>query len=157
MAQFKFKLAVVLRHRQAVEKEKLRLFSLAAARVKEVEDQIQALNRTMQETNDDVRQNRLVGRLDVNFITAHRRYLMGMQRKGADLVRLLAERQKEADAARAVLAEAARQTKVLEKLREGQESRWKEELDRKDLALTDEAGTQLATEEILKELTRTDA
>jgi len=154
MAQFKFKLEAVLKHRKSVEKEKLRDFSHAAARLKEIEDQVHELNRSMQETNDDVRKNRLVGRLDVSFITAHRRYLVGMQKRGADLVREMAERQKAVDVARAALAEAARQTKILEKLREGQQARWKEELDRKELAQMDEAGMQLGYAQLQADLIR---
>ncbi len=74
MAQFKFKLAAVLRHRESVEKERQRDYALALARQKEIEDQLKALDQTMQATNDDVRQNHLVGRLDVS-----RRESLGLQ------------------------------------------------------------------------------
>ncbi len=156
MAQFRFKLQAVLKHRKSVENQRLRDFSAAQARCQAVQDQIQELNRMLLETNDDVRRNRLVGRLDVTFISAHRRFLMGMQRKGTELVQVLTERKKEADVARLALAEAARQFKVLEKLREKQEQRWKEDLSRKELAQLDEVGMQLGYEQVKAELARLD-
>src|SRR3954465_9469342 len=127
MAQFKFKLAAVLRHREAIEKEKQRDYALALARQKELEDQLKALDQQMQTTNDDIRQNHLVGRLDVSFITAHRRFLMGMQRKAIEVVTAIAAAQKQAEVARAALGEAAKQRKILEKLRDTQHGRWREE------------------------------
>jgi flagellar FliJ protein len=144
MAQFKFKLAAVLRHREAIEKEKQRDYALALARQKDLEDQLKALDQQMQATNDDVRQNHLVGRLDVSFITAHRRFLLGMRRKAMDLAAALAKAQKETEAARVVMAEAAKQRMVLEKLREKQEGRWKDEMARKDMMALDEVAMQMA-------------
>src|SRR3954453_18473954 len=144
MAQFKFKLAAVLRHRESVEKERQRDYALALARQKEVEDQLKALDQSMRETNDDVRQNHLVGRLDVSFITAHRRFLLGMRRKAMDLAAALARAQKETEAARVVMAEAAKQRMVLDKLREKQEGRWRDETARKEMMALDEVAMQMA-------------
>src|SRR3954467_9004551 len=127
MPQFRFKLKSVLRHREIIEQSKQRDYALALGKLKELQDQLAALNLSMQSTNDDVRQNHLVGRLDVSFITAHRRFLLGMRRKAMDLAAALARAQKEAEAARVVMAEAAKQRMVLEKLREKQEQRWREE------------------------------
>jgi flagellar FliJ protein len=144
MAQFKFKLAAVLRHREAIEKEKQRDYALALARQKELEDQLKALDQQMQATNEDVRQNHLVGRLDVSFITAHRRFLLGMRRKAMDLAAALARAQKETEAARVVMAEAAKQRMVLEKLREKQQERWRDEVARKEMMALDEVAMQIA-------------
>jgi flagellar export protein FliJ len=143
MPQFKFKLAAVLRHREILEQSKERDYALAQGKVKELQDQLAALNQSMQSTNDDIRQNHLVGRLDVHFITAHRRFLVGKQRKAVDLVTAIAAAQKQADVARAALAEAAKQRKILEKLRETQQQRWREEASRKELAAADESAMQL--------------
>jgi flagellar FliJ protein len=144
MARFTFKLDAVLRHRKAIEQEKLRLYALALANMKELEDQLKALNQTMHDTNDDIRRNHLTGRLDIAFITAHRRFLLGMQRKAMDLVGSMTKLKKEVDAARVVLAEAAKARKVLEKLREKQEQRWKDETSRKEMIAADEVAMQLS-------------
>jgi flagellar export protein FliJ len=145
MAQFKFKLAAVLRHRSAIEKEKQRDYALALAAVKQLEDELKALNATMQSTSDDVRDNRLLGRLDINFITAHRRFLFGVQRKAMDLVTRIAAAQRTAETARQVMAEAAKNRMVLEKLRDTQQQRWKDETDRKEAAALDEVSMQMFT------------
>lgn len=144
MAKFVFKLAAVLRHRKAIEQEKLRLYAAALADFKALEDQLKELNLTMTQTNDDIRQNHLTGKLDISFITAHRRFLLGMQRKAMNLAAAMANSQKQVDAARAVLAEAAKQRKVLEKLREKQEQRWKDEVSRKEMIAADEVAMQLS-------------
>jgi flagellar export protein FliJ len=47
------------------------------------------------------------------------------------------------DSARVSLAEAAKQRKILEKLRETQEQRWREELSRKETIAADEVAMQL--------------
>lgn len=147
MPQFRFKLDAVLRQRAAFEKEKQRDLALVLAKMKDLEDQLKALNQTMQSTNDDLRANRLVGQIDVNFITAHRRFLLGMQRKAMGLVANMSAVQKEVDVARAALAEAAKAKKVLEKLKENQHNRWKEERDRREMRDLDEVAMQMSQPE----------
>ena len=146
MAQFRFKLEAVLRHRTVIEREKQRLYALALAAFKELEDQLKALNQTMQTSNDDIRQNRLVGRLDIGFITAHRRFLLGVQRKAMELVAAMNTAQQEVDRTRLALAEAAKARKVLEKLRETQNHRWQEEVSRKEMIAADEVAMQLTND-----------
>ena len=145
MAQFKFKLQPILRHRETLERERQRDYALALAKVKDLQDQLTNLNQILTDTNADVRDNRLTGKIDVNFITAHRRYLLGVQRKAMDLVTQIANAQSQAETARANLAEAAKQKKVLEKLREKQEQRWKDETARKEAIALDEVATQMFT------------
>ena len=146
MAQFRFKLDAVLRHRTAIEREKQRLYALALAAFKELEDQLKALNQTMNTANDDIRHNRLVGTLDIGFITAHRRFLLGMQRKAMELVAAMNKAQQEVDRTRQALAEAAKGRKVLEKLRETQKQRWQEEVSRKEMIAADEVAMQLSND-----------
>lgn len=148
MAKFVFKLAAVLRHRELVEQEKLRLFSEAQARLKALEGELADLQHAVEEANQDLRRNRLVGSLDVTFLISHRRFLLGMQRKGMEMVGRIAQAQREAAQAQVALAEAARARKVLEKLRERQLERWREEQARKELAMLDEVGGQLGFEYI---------
>jgi flagellar FliJ protein len=143
MAQFKFKLQPVLRHRETIERERQRDYALALAKLKDLQDQLAALNQHLTDTKTDVRDNHLTGRLDVNFITAHRRYLLGVQRKAMTLVTEIATAQREAETARQHLAEAAKQKKILEKLREKQQQRWNEDLARKEAAQLDEVGIQI--------------
>jgi flagellar FliJ protein len=86
--------------------------------------------------------NHLTGPLDVGYLAAHRRYSVAMQRKGLSLVQEMARQQKKVDEAQRLLAEAAKERKVIEKLREKQFERWKAEAERKELAEADEVGAQ---------------
>jgi flagellar protein FliJ len=148
MPQFVFKLAAVLRHRELAEKEKQRDYALALAQQQQLEDQLAALNRSMQATNDDIRQNHLVGRLDVNFITAHRRFLLGVQRKAMDLVNAIAKARLQTETARVALAQAATQRMTLEKLRDKQRQRWNDEVNRKELIALDEIAMQMSADNL---------
>ena len=51
--------------------------------------------------------------------------------------------QREIDAAHKKLAEAAKQRKIMEKLRDKQKERWKKEIDRKEAADLDEVSMRL--------------
>jgi flagellar FliJ protein len=149
MAQFVFRLQAVLRHRKAVEQEKLRDLAAAMTRLKAVEDELKALEQSMRETSEDVRRNHLTGRLDVAFITAHRRFLLGMQRKALELATKIAAARRDVEVVQTALAEAAKQRMVLDKLREKQHARWREELERKELAQLDEVGMQISVQNMM--------
>jgi flagellar export protein FliJ len=69
-----------------------------------------------------------------------------MQRKAMELVAAMSKAQQLVDAARTNLAEAAKQRKILEKLRETQEQRWREELSRKETIAADEIAMQLTND-----------
>jgi flagellar FliJ protein len=149
MAQFVFRLQAVLRHRKAVEQEKLRDLAAAMTRLKAVEDELKALEQSMRETSEDVRRNHLTGRLDVAFITAHRRFLLGMQRKALELATKIAAAGRDVEVVQTALAEAAKQRMMLDKLREKQHARWREELERKELAQLDEVGMQISVQNMM--------
>lgn len=144
MARFVFKLEGVLRQRELMEQAKQRELALKQRQYVELEGALQQLQSAVQMANQDVRENRLVGRLDMSFLAAHRRFLSGMQRRAVELVQRLALAQRGVADARAELAEAAKQRKVMEKLREKQFARWRAEQERRELAQLDEVGMQLA-------------
>jgi flagellar FliJ protein len=144
MPKFQFNLEGVLRQRKHIEQEKQRVLAEKQTQLVEIQNALRQLEETVRSTNDDVRQNRLVGRLDMNFIAAHRRFLNGMQRQGLELAQRIVLAQRAVDEARAQLAEAAKQRKIIEKLREKQFMRWRENLARREQAEMDEIGMQLA-------------
>jgi flagellar protein FliJ len=144
MARFQFKLEALLTHRRQIEKEKQR-------RVGQVQQEILAVRRHIQETqtliraeNQTLGAQELTGRLDMQYIAHEKRFV------GSLLVRIALASQKLAGleqtlaAARTELLAAARARKVIEKLREKQFARWRMEQERKDAAVIDEIGTQLA-------------
>jgi len=151
MAKFVFKLEGVLRQRKHIEQQKQRELAQKQRQLVEVRTHLRQLQEKVQQANQDVRTNRLVGRLDMQFLAAHRRFLAGMQRQGVEIMQRIALAQRAADEAQAALADAARQRKVIEKLREKQFARWRAEMERRELAQLDEIGMQLAYQNLTDE------
>lgn len=144
MARFEFKLEALLTHRAQIEKDKQR-------RLAQVQQQIQAVLRKIQDAETRIREeNRtlgtkeLTGVLDMQYIAHEKRFV------GALITRIILARQEIAAmevtlaTARKDLLAAARARKVIEKLKERQLERWRQEQERKEAAVMDEIGTQLA-------------
>lgn len=143
MAKFIFNLDGVLRQRKQVERDRQRALAEKMAEVHRLSEELRQMDQSMQSAVADVRENRLRGPIDLAFIAAHRRYTMAMQRKATDQARRIVAAQQIADAARVELAEAAKQRKIIEKLREKRYQLWKMELERKAAMEMDEVGMQM--------------
>src|SRR4051812_30104701 len=143
MARFVFRLETVLRQRKRAEQEAQRELAHRQAKLVGLQTDLQALDQGLRKAADDVRDNHLTGKLDLNFLAAHRRFVNAMQRQGLNLVQKIAAAQRSVDEARGLLAEAAKQRKVIEKLREKQLARWNDEQSRKETAAMDEIGSQI--------------
>ena len=144
MAKFVFKLAGVLKQRLHVERQRQRDLAERHAHLTSLQQQLKQLNDRVQTTNDDVRNNHLTGSLDMSFLAAHRRFLAAMQRGAVEIVQRMAVAQRQVDEALAALAEAAKQRKAIEKLREKQFECWRAEQDRKEVAELDEVSMQIS-------------
>jgi flagellar export protein FliJ len=144
VSQFKFKLQGVLEHRERIEKDRQRDLAAAQAEMVRLDGQLQLLNRDVQQSTADVRDHHLVGRLDMGYLAAHRRYMLGMRRKVLEVAQKISAQQQLVDAARHALAEASMRKKIIEKLREKQHRQWLENLARKEGAAMDELTTQLS-------------
>ena len=142
MARFVFPLESVLKHRTRVEQERMRELAVAQGEMTRLQQELKALNDAMQAGAQDMKANHLTGPIDVAYLAAHRRYAVAMQRKGQTIVLDMARQQKKVEDAQRLLAEAAKERKVIEKLREKQLERWKAETARKEQADADEVGAQ---------------
>jgi flagellar export protein FliJ len=151
MAKFNFKLEGVLRHRKNVERERQRELALLQAQLQQLENQLRELDQEVQSASGELRQNRLIGRLDLNYLAAHRRFVGAMQKKGMGLVQRMAIVQKQVDEARRALAQAAIQRKAIEKLREKQHQRWQDEQNRRQTEEIDEIGMQLTCRRVFEQ------
>jgi len=151
MAKFVFKLEGVLRQRKHAEQDKQRELAVKQKQFVELQQTLSGLQQSMQSANEDVRRNHLVGRLNLEFLAAHRRFLVGMQRQAVVTMQKLALALRAVDEARMELTEAAKQRKVIEKLREKQFARWREELAKREQAEMDEIGMQLAYQNLLED------
>jgi flagellar FliJ protein len=144
MAQFHFQLQGVLEHRERIEKDRQRDLAAAQAAMVRLNGELQAIDREVQQNTAQVRDHHLVGRLDMAFLAAHRRYMLGMRRKVVGLAQKISSQQQVVAAARDALAEASKQKKILEKLREKRHEQWMEALARREAAALDELTTQLS-------------
>src|SRR5215213_7493615 len=151
MARFVFQLDGVLRQRKLAEEQKQRELAVVQAEMTALEAQLRDLDQSVQSTTADVRTNRLVGRLDLDFLAAHRRYIAATQRKALELAERMAAVRVRLDAAHKALAEAARERKIIEKLREKREAEWKAAQARKEMAALDEIGTRIGYESGLQQ------
>lgn len=142
MPNFTFPLEAVLKHRTHAEQERLRELAACQGEMTRLQQELKALNDSMQASAHDMKANRLTGPIDVAFLAAQRRYTVAMQLKGNALVQDMARQQKKVDEAQRLLAEAAKERKVIEKLREKQFERWKQDIQRKEQADADEVGAQ---------------
>ena len=146
MSKFVFKFDGVLRQREHVETQRQRELAVVQQEMTGLQVELRALTDAVHASTADLRDNHLTGRLDLNFLAAHRRFTLAMARKGAALVQQIAGVQKRLDVAQAALAEAAKQRKIIEKLRERQLERWRSEDARRVGAELDEVNMQLALE-----------
>jgi flagellar protein FliJ len=144
MPRFKFQLEGVLRQRKQLERQRQRELAVVQAEMNQLTAQLKELETGTQAATQDLRSNRLTGVLDMSFIAAHRRFMLGVQRQGMALVQKMALVQQKIDAARLQLFEAAKGRKIIEKLREKQLERWKQEIGKKELAELDEVSMQLS-------------
>src|SRR5918999_4218890 len=113
MARFVFQLDGVLRQRKLAEEQKQREVAIVEAEMTALEAQLRELDRSVQSTTADLRTNHLTGRLDLNFLAAHRRFTAAMQRKAVALAGEMAAVKVRLDAARAALADAAKERKII--------------------------------------------
>jgi flagellar export protein FliJ len=108
MPQFIFKLQAVLRQRKNIEQQRQRELVGVQRRLVAIEQQLRAVDNGVRAAEEDLRQNRLLGKLDLSFLAAHRRYSLAMRRKVLELAKVMAGAQKQVDEARARLVEAAK-------------------------------------------------
>ena len=124
MPQFIFPLEAVLRHRKNTERERQRALAEAQALVMPLRNQLDVLDLAVRKSVEDIRTHRLTGVLDMNFLAAHRRFLNSSQKQAIELAQQIARMQIKVDVARRELATAARERKIIEKLKEKQFERW---------------------------------
>jgi flagellar protein FliJ len=147
MAKFVFQLDGVLRQRKHVEDQRKRELSAIQQQMSALDAELRALDASVRTAEEDLRQNRLVGKIDLAFLAAHRRYAFAMQRKAMGVVQKMADVQVQLEKAQRLAAEASKQKKILEKLRERRFARWREQLERRDLIEMDEISTRLSYEQ----------
>jgi flagellar FliJ protein len=144
MARFVFQLEGVLQHRTQLERQKMRAVAETRSQMTALETELRAMDEAVQAAAKQVRDNHLTGVLDMDFLAAHRRFMNASQRQAMEVVQRLAKAKVLFDEAQKQLVEAAKQRKIIEKLREKQHARWAAEAARIEGIELDELSMQLA-------------
>ena len=110
MAKFVFQLEGVLRQRTHVEQQRKRELAIIQSQMAGSMPNF-GFGRLGPASEQDLRQNRLVGRIDLAFLAAHRRYAFAMQRKAMGIAQKMAGVQIQLDKAQRNLAEAVKAEK----------------------------------------------
>ena len=146
MAAFDFALDGVLRQRTHVERQAQLASAKAEAAVAELQDRLRQIGEEIKTSADHLRENHLVGRLDVSYLIGQRRFGDAKQRQGEALVAELTAAAKASQAAQAALLEAAKRRKAMEVLRDKALARWRAAEAAREQADLDEVGTQIGYE-----------
>ena len=148
MARFVFQLEGVLQHRERIERERQRDHATVAAELRRMEQELRQLNDQIEQTASEVRQHHMTGRLDMNYLAAHRRYMLAMNRQLSVLNQKTEQQRQRVQAAHQALVEAAKQKKIIEKLRERRHRLWMDDRSRAEASALDELNTQLSFREL---------
>jgi flagellar FliJ protein len=135
--RFKYRLEPLLKIRQYREKERQKEHAAAAQEVVKQKQELESLENHRAETFDLQRQ-RLVGTMSVADALICSRYLVRLKRQRMAGTGLLHGLEREAEKKRRKLVEAARERKMYELLKEKQQLRHRQEIEKFDQKLLDE-------------------
>jgi flagellar FliJ protein len=143
MARFRFQLEPLLRARRATE----RIHQMAVAELDQRRVELERTLRRQQQfisTGKREMTQRLVGPLEMSSLRQHAGSTIGLMRQGHRIVLELAGLHKRLEAARAGLREAARERRVVERLRERRFEQWRMQMQKAEDAAIDELAVQSA-------------
>ena len=144
MARFRFKLSGVLRQREMAEQQRQRELAEQQREMVKYQEELARMQRQVVEANETLRSQHLIGPLSTAYLSNHQRYMLVMQRQTVETIQRMALQQRKVEEAQKLLAEAAKQRKMIEKLRERQLEAWRADQARREQAELDEIGMQLA-------------
>jgi len=137
--RFTFKLEGVLEQRRHVELQRQRDIATAQQSLLKLQAELDALAAVSRRSAADLRS----GRLSAAALAAHQRFVLSMRHKATALKQRQADAEREVADAQLALTEAAKQRKVIEKLREREEAKWAEAQRRRDAAEADDVARQM--------------
>lgn len=141
MKGFTFKLEAVLEQRMLVERLRQKDVATAQQSLLGVQAELDALEAVNRSSAAELRRGG--GHLTAAMLAAHQHFGQAARQKAASLKRLRAEARRSLDQAQARLTEAAKQRKVMEKLREREYARWQEAERRRELIEAEELSRRM--------------
>lgn len=142
MAGFIFSLETLLQQRQREEDSVQRRLADIRRQRDDILRQVRSAERTIVEQNKVLATEKLVGRLDLTFIGHEKRYVGTLHVFMAQNLQRLAQVEQGMHAVRQQLLAAVKQRRMLEKLREKQETRWRDRQNQHQQRMLDELTMQ---------------
>ena len=139
MARFSFKLEGVLEQRKNAERQRQRDVATAQHALLKLQAEIDALAAVSRASAAELRSSRL----SAAGLAAHQRFILSMRHKAGALKQQHADTERELSDAQAALTEAAKQRKVIEKLREREHAKWSAVQQRRDAQDAEDVARQI--------------
>lgn len=139
--RFIFRFETLLRIRRQREDEHKRIVAARVREIQKTREQMAALDRQIQDELHAIRSGQQPGQIDMQQVVRHRHWLGRLHKAVLDGQARLRFLEARLVQERAALAEAAKQCRILEKLRERQELRHLQEQERLETRVTDDLAT----------------
>ncbi len=143
MKKFVFRLEPVLRIKKQIEDEKKRAVGVLMSEINSQQQQALEINQAIIQQGNVLKGKLQNGEVDTGWITYYQRYVTDMRGEIARKVQKVTDIQKDLQAARKALADAAKETKMLEKLKEKQYKEFLSHIDKLEKKELDEIGGQM--------------
>lgn len=140
MSRFHFPLDPVLRLRERAEQERLAEVAAIEAERAKLEDAIRREQAAIAQGQSGQR-DRLTGRVSIDDLRTTAASTLGAMRRASRLAVELAGVYRRLEIARGHLAEAARERRTVERLREIRHDAWRKDMARREASELDEAAT----------------
>ncbi len=138
MKKFKFRLQNLLQLRRQQEDQKKQAVGALLAQIHEQQRQSLEMAAAIRKEGEKLKRQYQEGKVDLNWVGHYRLYVTHLQNAINERIKNVAQIQVKLNAARQELVEAAKQTKVLEKLREKQKQRYDKQIRRREGQQQDE-------------------
>ncbi|MEA2735201.1 MAG: flagellar protein FliJ, partial [Humisphaera sp.] len=139
MPRFTFKLEGVLEQRKHAERQRQRDVAAAQHKLLKLQAELDALAAVSRTSAIELRSSRL----SAAALAAHQRFILSMRHKARTLKQQYSDGERELNDAQTALTEAAKQRKVMEKLREREHAKWAEAQRRRDAQEADDIAGQI--------------
>jgi flagellar FliJ protein len=143
MKKFKFRMETILKLKKQKEDEKKRLVGLLVAEKSEYERQAIEMSNALRLEGKKLKQHYLDNHVDLDEISSYQKYVIQIQQGVQQRMFNVTEVQKKLSIARQEFTIIAKETKILEKLKEKKLLRYKLDLRRLELIEEDDVATKV--------------
>lgn len=142
MKKFRFRLETVLKLRRLAEDQKKRAVGELLTEIHEHQRVAVEFDAAVAAAGRELKQRHARGHIDLAWLSNYQSYVGHIRKNVAEKIEIVSQLQQKLVEARRELAEAAKQTKILEKLREKRKERYDDELNRLEVSEQDDIATK---------------